>query len=137
MGSTMLYGAVRAQRASWSVLTRCVSSFTYGGRVRSAGRKPCVCCCGILQPDVMTKVADQIVQTAKEFDHDNLVRLIVSLPPAASIIRQRAMEMHVEKNVGASAMDRPVMLRQGAKFALGPTIESALGVRLLGGVLVL
>mmetsp|Transcript_41399 Transcript_41399/g.163065 ORF Transcript_41399/g.163065 Transcript_41399/m.163065 type:complete len:440 (-) Transcript_41399:401-1720(-) len=88
---------------------------------------PCVCCLGMLQDSTMKSVAETCTERVKKFEHDGVIRLNLSAPPVCSIIRQRAMEIHVRKMVKPNSDEDPVTLRTGAKYSLGHAIETAIG----------
>mmetsp|Transcript_41393 Transcript_41393/g.163032 ORF Transcript_41393/g.163032 Transcript_41393/m.163032 type:complete len:137 (-) Transcript_41393:1141-1551(-) len=82
----------------------------------------------MLQDSTMKSVAETCTERVKKFEHDGVIRLNLSAPPVCSIIRQRAMEIHVRKMVKPNSDEDPVTLRTGAKYSLGHAIETAIGV---------
>lgn len=99
-------------------------------------QNPCPTCLGILQEKSLNIVTNLVGNLLPTVTHNHMIKINATLPPSASVIRQRAMALsyiqghydHLNLPKPSSTLPSLVSLREALKWTLGPRLESIYSV---------
>lgn len=99
--------------------------------INQQSQNPCPTCLGILQEKSLNIVTNLVGNLLPTVTHNRFIKINATLPPSASVIRQRAMTLaYIQGHYDHLNLPKPistpslVSLREALKWTLGPRLES-------------